>query len=166
MIPAGQTAAEDMPGNCVTCGCLLEFPIPINNYLKLSCASLDVFCIQVPGPGCTECVLTPGLELYSIISSQELSFHTPFCRVVLPLPQSLGNQQLDGLFFFFWEADLTVVSYGILYMERNSKDIFSSVSSVSGLLMFAFFYLQEATVFWSLIVWAKCLLYTFNALSF
>lgn len=82
------------------------------------------------------------------------SFFPHSCRVVLPLPKSLGSQQLDVLFFFFWEADLTVVSYGILYMKRNSKDIFSNVSSVSSLLMFAFFHPQEATVFfWSLIVW-------------
>lgn len=41
MMPAGQTAAEGMPGSCVTCGCLLEFPFPINNYLKLCCGCLD-----------------------------------------------------------------------------------------------------------------------------
>lgn len=69
-------------------------------------------------------------------------------------PNRLEANSLMYFFFFFWEADLTVVSYGILYMERNSKDIFSNVSSVSSLLMFAFFHPQEATVFfWSLIVW-------------
>lgn len=94
MMPAGQTAAEGMPGSCVTCGCLLEFPFLINNYLKLYCGSLDVLHSQVP-----ECVLTPGLELYPLISLQGLSFPTPFCRAVLPLPESLGSQQLDVLFF-------------------------------------------------------------------
>ena len=35
------------------------------------------------------------------------------------------NPQLDVLFFFFFAvADLTVVSYGILCMERNSKTFF------------------------------------------
>lgn len=110
VIPAGQKDAEDMPGIYVTCGCVLQFPLAINNYLKLYCGSLGVLlCIQVPGPGCRECVLTPGLLTnYTVLFPCKVFLSTLFSVLLFCVNPNLSetNSLMYFFFFFFFEQQI------------------------------------------------------------